>query len=108
MMELLNLLVMLVLVLAFLALLIGVPLGLVWLLVKGLGRLAGNRNKVVYFLQPLIGIFFLSTGTGRAECSTVVSDLLRLIGLFLGCGGRWSCGADIRGPRRVESIEAVV
>ena len=64
MMELLNLLVMLVLVLAFLALLIGVPLGLVWLLVKGLGRLAGNRNKVVYFLQPLIGIFFLSTGLG--------------------------------------------
>ena len=64
MMELLNLLVMLVLVLAFLALLIGVPLGLVWLLIKGLGRLAGNRNKAMYFLQPLIGIFFLSTGLG--------------------------------------------
>ena len=64
MMELLNLLVMLVLVLAFLALLIGVPLGLVWLLIKGLGRLAGNRNKAMYFLQPLIGMFLLSTGLG--------------------------------------------
>lgn len=64
MMELLNLLGMLVLVLAFLALLIGVPLGLVWLLIKGLGRLAGNRNKAMYFLQPLIGIFLLSTGLG--------------------------------------------
>lgn len=63
-MELLNLLGMLVLVLAFLALLIGVPLGLVWLLIKGLGRLAGNRNKAMYFLQPLIGIFLLSTGLG--------------------------------------------